>query len=379
MHTGGVTSRRTRGLRTLALVLAAASSLGAALPAAPSAAVVPALSLYPTGGGIDISHPQCVGASHVPLPSSISFAVIGVNGGVASSSNRCFASEYNSAFLLSGATEQPHASVYVNTGNPGLAAAWWPSGDLTQAGTPVVNPDGSCDNLPGAACAYVYGYSMAQADYRRVRRAVVQVPELWWLDVETSNTWQSDLVANAASLSGMVAYFTAQQRDVGLYSTSYQWAKIAGVTLATSNLAGLPSWLAGGSYAGAPADCEKAPLTPNGRVAMVQYVMHLDNDFSCHRFAMTTATISPAGQAVAGTALTAVSGQWGPSDVSYSYQWNRNGSPIPGATSQGYVSTAQDAGSTVTVTIVGLASGYSAASKTSNELAVLAAPASVTQ
>jgi hypothetical protein len=338
----------------------------------PSAAVAPALSLPPTGAGIDISYPQCLRASHVDLPGNIPFAAIGVNGGVASNSNPCFSSEYNSAFLLGGTTDQPHASVYVNTGNPALAAAWWPSSDHTQAGTTVVNPSGSCENLAGAACAYVYGYSMAQADYRRVRTTLVRVPGLWWLDVETSNTWQPDVVANAASLSGMVDYFKSKHLDVGLYSTPYQWNKIAGATQAASDLAGLPSWLAGGSYVGAPADCERSPLTPNGRVAMIQYVMHLDNDYSCRRFEVATATISLRGQSVVGSQLTGVSGKWGPGDVSYSYQWNHDGSAIPGATSKTYVPTALDMGTIVTVTIAGLESGYSAASKTSSGVAVLA-------
>ena len=367
-----MTSARTRGLLALisALVIAA---LGAAVPVSTSAAAVPAVSLPPSGAGVDISFPQCLGTSHIDLPTNIPFAVIGVNGGSANNSNPCFSSEYNSAVLLAGITDQPHASVYVNTGNPGLAGAWWPSTDHTQAGTSVVNPNGACENLAGSACAYVYGYSMAQADYRRVKADLVRIPSMWWLDVETSNTWQPDVVANAASLSGMVAYFESKQLDVGLYSTSYQWNKIAGMTLSTSNLAGLPSWLAGTTYFRAPAACERSPLTPNGRVAMVQYVMHLDNDYSCRQFTRPSATISLGDQSVVGGALTGVSGNWGPGDVSYSYQWNRDGTAIAGATSNTYVSTALDAGTRITVTITGLESGYSAASKTSNAVAVLAA------
>jgi hypothetical protein len=374
-----VTSRQKRGV--LALVSALALAAFGAVPPVSTSAVATEASVVSTGAGIDISFPQCIRRSHVDLPTHIPFAVIGVNGGSAFNANPCFSSEYNSAFLLAGATNQPHASVYVNTGNPALAGVWWPSSNHTRVGTAVLNPNGSCDHQPGAECAYVYGYSMAQADFRRVSTTLVVVPATWWLDVETSNTWQSDLVANAASLSGMVDYFESRHLDVGLYSTSYQWNKIAGATAATSNLAGLPSWLAGASFLGAANDCERSPLTPNGRVAMVQYVTRFDDDYSCARFPVTTAAISPASPLLVGRDLTGVSGNWGATDVSYSYQWNRNGSAIAGATSKSYTPTALDAGCIITVTISGSAPGYSSASQTSDGVAVLSIPTpeSVTQ
>ena len=326
----------------------------------------------PTGAGVDISYPQCTPESHVDLPANVPFAVIGVNGGKASNSNPCFRSEYNSALLLAGETDQPHVSLYVNTGNPALAGTWWPSDDTTQAGTTVVNPDGSCAHAAGAACAYVYGYSMAQADYRRVSGQLTRVPNLWWLDVETSNTWQADVVANAASLSGMVDYFQSKALDVGLYSTSYQWNRIAGVTAATSNLAGLRSWLAGGSAAGAPIDCEKSALTPYGWVAMVQYVSRLDNDYSCRTFGGADAAIQPSTPTVVGSALTAVAGAWTPDGGAYSYQWNRDGVAIPGANSNAYTTTPPDIGTNVTVAITGMKIGYSTATRSSAAVSVLA-------
>ncbi|MEJ1230705.1 MAG: hypothetical protein WDM88_09110 [Galbitalea sp.] len=116
----------TRGLLgvTAAFALAAA---GVIVPAQASIAAVTPLLAPPVGAGADISFPQCTSTSHVDLPANIPFAVIGVNGGVANNDNRCLRSEYNSALLLTGRTEQPHASVYVNTGNPALAATWWPT------------------------------------------------------------------------------------------------------------------------------------------------------------------------------------------------------------------------------------------------------------
>ena len=373
-----MTSSRTRGQLSVRGVLAIATVLataGVLATGSASASGDPATpSLPPTGAGIDISFPQCLPHSHIDLPSNIPFAVIGVNGGVASNSNPCFVSEYNSALLFSGRTEQPHAALYVNTGNPALAGAWWPTSDTTQAGTPVANPNAPCLGEAGPACAYIYGYSMAQADYRRVRKALPQLPDLWWLDVETSNTWQPDVVANTASLTGMVDYFQSKELEVGVYSTSYQWNRIAGVTPPTSSLAGLRSWLAGGSYAGAPADCERSPLTPSGWVAMVQYVSVLDHDYSCHQFVRTAASIVPAVTSVVGSQLTANVGTWAPTAESYSYQWNRNGVPIPGAVSRQYVTTTSDAGRNVTVTISGSRIAFSTTPKTSEGVFVLPAP-----
>jgi hypothetical protein len=329
-------------------------------------------ALPPTGAGLDISFPQCAPRSHIDFPTDIAFAVVGVNGGIASKSNPCFLSEYEFALLLSGNTEQPHASVYVNTGNPALGGAWWPTRDRTQAGSEVENPNGACAGLAGAACAYVYGYSMAEADYRRVSKSLSRVPDLWWLDVETSNTWQPDVTANAASITGMVDYFQSKGLQVGLYSTSYQWNRIAGVTSLDSHLAGLQSWLAGASYWGAAADCERSPLTPGGTVTMVQYVSILDADYSCHRLRTSIPSISPGTGSVVGTELTAVSSSWAPGTVSYSYQWNRDGSAIPGATSISYIVTAADAGDYITVTITGRESGFSTAAQQSSGIQILA-------
>jgi hypothetical protein len=373
------TSRLLALASTLALAVVLATVPGQAAVQS-SAAAVPTIAPPPTGAGVDVSFPQCAAGSHVGLPASVPFAIVGVNGGVASNSNPCFLSEYNSALLLAGTTGQPHAAVYVNTGNPSLAATWWPSADKTQSGTTVSNPNGPCSHLAGASCAYIYGYSMAQADYHRVRQTLQRLPSMWWLDVETTNTWQPDVVANSASLIGMVDYFHSKGLDVGIYSTSYQWGRIAGATLPASHLAGLRSWLAGGSAVGAPADCERSPLTPNGRVAMVQYVTNLDNDYACGSFGNASASLSPDTASVVGTELLASAGDWGTDGVTFSYQWSGNGVPIAGATSADYITTASDVGTTVAVTITGTKLGYSSQSTTSEGVAVQAAlvPAAVT-
>jgi hypothetical protein len=372
----GLAGWRVLGVTITALVVSIA---GAPAASHVATSVRTVATLPPTGAGIDVSYPQCASASHVELPSNEPFAIVGVNGGRSSTINRCFLSEYNSALLLAGTTEQPHASVYVNTGNPSLGGTWWPEDNHTQSGAAVQNPNGSCAHHSGPACAYVYGYSMAEADYLRVHQ-LWRPAHLWWLDVETTNTWQADVKANAASLEGMVDYFESKGLAVGIYSTSYQWNRIAGVTPATSSLAGLRSWLAGGSQFGAPADCEGSALTPNGHVVLVQYVAGLDNDYSCHIFRAAKASITPATAVAAGAVLTAIPGRWAAGAISYSYQWSRDGQAIADATGRTYTATTSDVDAAIAVTITGRRLAYSTTAVTSSPVTVLIdmTPAAVT-
>jgi len=109
----------------------------------------------------------------------------------------------------------------------------------------------------------------------------------WWLDVETTNTWQSGsttaLAHNRATLEGMAAYLRVRNAVVGLYSTRQQWAQIVGAVRSRSILAGRPAWLAGStSLSAATAACYPPPLTPRGRVTLSQYVdSGLDRNYSC--------------------------------------------------------------------------------------------------
>ncbi len=255
-------------------VTALLAVLGALLAPQAAAAAPPRGTL-----GIDVSWPQCA----TPLPTGQAFAIVGVNGGLANNSNSCFLTQLKWAQRSTGATAQPRVALYVNTANPGLLASWWPTSNTTKQGTSVFNPYGACEHREGPACAFVYGYTMAQDD-ATLRRVPDPLAYRWWLDVETINTWSSvDLAANRASLEGMVAYFHGIGAKVGLYSTSYQWSRIVGVVPSSSPLNGLPSWLAGASSeSDARSRCSSAPLTTGGTVAMVQFVRNsLDYNVSC--------------------------------------------------------------------------------------------------
>lgn len=260
------------------LVTAVTTALGLVLAGVGPASAVPASSAEAVG--VDVSWPQCGQV----LPKRLSFAIIGVNNGLANTTNPCLAEQLawaRTATKSAAETAQPQVSLYVNTANPGLRGSWWPTSN-TYKGKRVSNPYGNCALRTFKACSYVYGYAKAYDDAKH-RGITDPSSYLWWLDVETENSWQRDKTANVAVLEGMATYFKSIGAPVGIYSTGYQWKQIAGTVTSTSPLAGLPSWLAGArSRSGASASCALPALTPRSRVAMVQYVSNgLDYNVSC--------------------------------------------------------------------------------------------------
>lgn len=229
--------------------------------------------------GNDISYPQC-GAT---IPTGQAFGIVGVNGGKASNLNACFPAQLAWAKGSKGGTSQPKAAVYVNTGNPGdvyvtnpSIVSYWPN-----TGS---NTFGNCTGGNDSACAYEYGKYMAQKDAAYVAQTDPTTRFVYWLDVETGNSWNVDKATNQADLIGMVDYFKTIGSQVGIYSTSYQWSQIAGsVTDSTNPLAGLNNWRPGArNLTSAQSNCSLAPLTIGGAVTLTQYTPStLDYDFSC--------------------------------------------------------------------------------------------------
>ncbi len=308
-------------------VRAAIPMLAAALAVAAGAG--PALAKPPKSGGgggggggggsstptgYDVSYPQC----GKTLPSGAAFAIVGVNDGLANNLNPCLGpSSSYASFTQSelywavassvGGTTQPHASLYVNTADPGNAyngspISDWPSSGSTPYGactTTLVNLSTGPTYL-GAnsdACAWQYGDNMAAADASRLQSAAVAIngqapPTLvpttpagypWWLDVETGNTWQSDTTMNVADLQGMIAGLQAAgAMTVGAYSTSSQWKTITGgTTSASGSLYGIPVWIPGArTLSGAKSNCQQTSFT-GGRVTLTQWFSQLDGDYAC--------------------------------------------------------------------------------------------------
>ena len=83
----------------------------------------------------------------------------------------------------------------------------------------------------------------------------------------------------------------------------------------------------------------------------------------------STGTPAVTGTAQVGHTLTARPGTWSPAPT-FTYQWLRAGTPIPGATQQTYRLTAADAGSRIAVRVTARRAGYASASATSPQSTV---------
>jgi Bacterial Ig-like domain (group 2). len=213
-----------------------------------------------------------------------------VNKGIVFSPNPCLASEVTWA----GGTS---AALYANTGNPGPAlSTHWPTGQTSPQVCSATTPD-------TAACAYDYGYNAATDSYADAVSAFTALGltgtpagSAWWLDIETSNSWRSDVTLNVAALSGAVYYLgsVAHVASLGFYSTSYQWGVVTG---GTSAFSAYPSWVAGAADAtGAAANCAGLGFTGGG-VALAQYPSGgFDTDLRCSTAnpVLTTIMVAPA-------------------------------------------------------------------------------------
>ncbi len=241
--------------------------------------------------GFDVSYPQCA----TPLPSGADFGIVGVNGGLATTANPCLGEQLVWAAGSTGdVAAHPALQLYVNTANPGhlpdLISTWPSTGD---------SPYGQCSGANDRACSWVYGQTRASVDIhgfllptaRAAGVDVVPADLVWWLDVETTNSWQSGTAAalanNRATLEGMTEYLASTGARIGLYSTGRQWQQIVGWVPPGSPLYALDSWVAGALSRGEAAlHCSGAPLTAGGDVVLSQYVVEregrlLDHDLPC--------------------------------------------------------------------------------------------------
>lgn len=248
--------------------------------------------------GYDISFPACGDPPPPPTSSNgapYRFAVVGVNGGRAFETNPCFAAEYASAVgqgLL--------VSFYMNINAPiGSTAA---NGDN--------GPKGACAPGDDVCLSYNYGFNAASYAYSSANAAVGYggvVGRVWWLDVETANSWWTDQnppPPNAAYLDdqvvqGAIDVFHQNGVAVGSYSIATMWQEraIALIAGAMGHLAPpvlrpqilgsfqphVPEWVSGAAdLLGAPLLCG-APSFTAGPIWLTQRPMdnYYDEDYAC--------------------------------------------------------------------------------------------------
>ncbi len=245
--------------------------------------------------GYDISYPQCGNKNLKNLPTDHYFGIVGVNGGTASTFNSCLTEQLAWANKAKTGFEahQDRVQLYVNTANPAQDPAYtnwstWPTSGNT--------PYGDCagEKTNDLACSWQYGWNRSVAtEAYFISKTPAGMSKntadyIWWLDVETMNSWQTGstdaLARNRAAIEGFAAYYQSKNAQVGLYSTAYQWGEIVGTSLITDgNLVGLPNWRPGGANLTTAKDaCEADPLTSGGHISITQYIVkNLDNNHSC--------------------------------------------------------------------------------------------------
>ena len=155
----------------------------------------------------------------------------------------------------------------MNTGYPGAAIA----------SHYAANPR-HCPLSNDVCLAYNYGFNAA--GYALLYAASQNAHStVWWLDVETENSWSANHQTNRAALLGMIdaikrnTIFSA----IGIYSTPLQWKHIMG-----DWHNGLPNWVGTGSTGRsvAIATCHGSNFTGGGTL-LAQYTRKLDRDYVC--------------------------------------------------------------------------------------------------
>jgi hypothetical protein len=226
-----------------ARVVGVAGGLGRAIP------VEPRRAMAAGDFGWDISWPQCGG---VYPGTGHRYAVVGVTDGRAYTVNPCLAEQHRWSLQ--------HGSVgglYVNVN--------YPPRRLDDGGLGLQFAH-RCP-LPDLGCQLrAWGEEGAAEAFSAAEAQGVAAP-MWWLDVETTNRWSADPVANALVIAGATDALRARGVTVGIYSTPYQWGVIAG-----GYAPGLPTWVAGPrDLAGAADTCSRGVSFGGGPVWMVQF------------------------------------------------------------------------------------------------------------
>jgi hypothetical protein len=254
--------------------------------------------------GYDLSYPQC----EAMPPLTASFAIVGVNGGLANDPNPCLVQQltWASAAPGLGRPALPGLSLYLDAADPGNGVPDWPTpaSGTASAGTPY----GPCDGSWSRACAFSYAMQRASYSYTLATAAAplaaATSPSLsttlaslastapWWIDVEIGASWARFSSShewarlNVAALRGYVAGLRAAgaHGPVGLYSNAYQWHSITGLAPRASRVyfpRAEHDWVTGSrTLSQARRACARA--FSGSAVTIAQYIEgDLDRDYAC--------------------------------------------------------------------------------------------------
>jgi hypothetical protein len=166
---------------------------------------------------------------------SFGFAVVGVTGGKAFVHNARILSEYQwTKFAAKTA-----ATLYMNVNAP-YGSTVVANITIPKTCPPRAAGSSATSTEPTACEGYNYGYNAAKDSYAYATGAGV-ASSLWWLDIEEANSWSNDPSVNDATIQGAIDYLNSKNIRVGIYSVPRMWMDIAGASVPTQTLGGLPT------------------------------------------------------------------------------------------------------------------------------------------
>jgi hypothetical protein len=277
------------------------------------------------------------------------------------------------AAACSSSTQNRHTATASGTAKVGQTL----TAKLTASSGTLATPTGYTWYRAGTAIsgATAQTYVVTPADLSATLTVAIAAKYTYWgtctftkTSAATAAVAAGDLVTATPTISGTAKVGATLTAATGSWSPvpsfTYQWKRsgvaISGATLATY----VPTAADAGStlsvsVSGALAGYNSATTTSGATAAVAS------GD-------LTTATPTISGSAKVGATLTASPGAWEPAATVFTYQWNRAGAAISGATSTTYVPTTADLGAALTVSVTGTLSGYATATKTSAATAVVA-------